>query len=942
MKDKYDVLKILGEGSFGKCYLMRDRSRRIQVCVKVIKIRNMPAKERDATQMEVDLLRRLCHPNIVRYYDSFMSRNNESLCISMEYCDGGDLDSQITKAGRHLFSEEKILHWFVQMALGLHYMHTNRVLHRDLKTQNVFLLGNGRLVLGDLGISKVLDGTKDFAQTMIGTPYYMSPEIFDNKPYSYKSDVWALGCVLYELTTLNKPFDGKSLHSLAVKIKRGRITPINSKYSRHLRTLIDNMLTKKPDDRPDLDDIIRRPFIQTHIINFFSDIASRPSNAKMGEGTMIVRVAVRGASDGAQGPLSNDQNMLNLRMQLRDVGLTDRMNAALAPATKPTTEVEIRRRQREQSWALRREEENKRMVMSALEKHQKDREARLKNKADASNGVKVSVNKPPVPRQSEMRRNADGERVDRPPSDRSRDSERRQHHYGHRDHDADAAAKARRRREEDEHKAYAEAERDRKEEAERRHREEARIDARKREEARIREEAQQKEQAREQSRKEEKKREEALAMKQRNDLMKAKEDAAARRDAQKERERARQKDAIEQLKRDKVLLDKRIASQARDRVQEEKAADSIFTSPEKAKKEAAEAERGGGASDRERVLQRKREQQQREEEERKSALLRAEEENRSLRERAQDQRKNQYAPTADASVIPGAGGGAKEPSKPPPADAKMLTERLKEATEQNGGSRFDRPAGNRAAPDSGAIRKDYNKADYESSSDEEDLWGAPMTDAQHNAEMEADMMRREQELKAELDIANERCAELQKTLKETLQVASTISADSSSRQDPSMTEAGPADAFDVDDLYGDDSDEEDKDEAPVYSARGVEQVAQGAQRLAVDDADSEGATPRELRPDVAVRAPPYHDLQEASSPVGPGMLGPRAERLRSKLVRNVGQAKFDEAYRLFKEWEGDTVEDGIERSNKAVSILGNKAFADELDNLLFLEQFNDS
>ena len=81
------------------------------------------------------------------------------------------------------------------MALGLHYMHNNKVLHRDLKTQNVFLLGNGRLVLGDLGISKVLDGTMDFAQTCIGTPYYMSPEIFKNKPYSYKSDVWALGCV---------------------------------------------------------------------------------------------------------------------------------------------------------------------------------------------------------------------------------------------------------------------------------------------------------------------------------------------------------------------------------------------------------------------------------------------------------------------------------------------------------------------------------------------------------------------------------------------------------------------------------------------------------------------------------------------------------------------------------------------------------------------------
>lgn len=91
---------------------------------------------------------------------------------------------------------------FSQICLGIHYMHTNKVLHRDIKLQNIFLLGNGRLVLGDLGISKVLDGTMAFASTQIGTPYYMSPELFKNKPYNHKSDVWAAGCVLYELATL--------------------------------------------------------------------------------------------------------------------------------------------------------------------------------------------------------------------------------------------------------------------------------------------------------------------------------------------------------------------------------------------------------------------------------------------------------------------------------------------------------------------------------------------------------------------------------------------------------------------------------------------------------------------------------------------------------------------------------------------------------------------
>jgi len=329
--DKYDVIRILGEGSFGKVYLMRDKVRRALVCVKIIKIKNIPKKEREATKMEVDLLRRLNHPNIVRYNDSFLSKNGESLCIVMEYCDGGDLASQIKAAKRNLFSESKILHWFVQMALGLHYMHTNKVLHRDLKTQNVFLLGNGRLVLGDLGISKVLDGTMDFAQTCIGTPYYMSPEIFKNKPYSYKSDVWALGCVLYEMTTLNHAFDATSINGLAQKIIKGKYPPINTKYSKHLRDLITAMLNVEPRQRPDLDQILRKPFIKKHTVNFFMDIVNRPT-ANLSEGTMIVRAAVGDAAgQGGLGGLSKDVNVLGLKQQLRELDMDKEMAEALQP-----------------------------------------------------------------------------------------------------------------------------------------------------------------------------------------------------------------------------------------------------------------------------------------------------------------------------------------------------------------------------------------------------------------------------------------------------------------------------------------------------------------------------------------------------------------------------------------------------------------------------------
>lgn len=108
----------------------------------------------------------------------------------------------------------------------------------------------------------MLDSTKDFANTCIGTPYYMSPELFKNKPYSYKSDVWALGCVLYEMCNLRHAFDAQSINGLAVKILRGSYPPINTQYSKQLRDLIGKMLQIKPSNRPTIVDILNKSFIR--------------------------------------------------------------------------------------------------------------------------------------------------------------------------------------------------------------------------------------------------------------------------------------------------------------------------------------------------------------------------------------------------------------------------------------------------------------------------------------------------------------------------------------------------------------------------------------------------------------------------------------------------------------------------------------------------------
>ena len=219
----------------------------------------MPKSEREASLLEAKLLSALHHPNIVTCYESFTERGR--LCIVMDYCAGGDLYQRLKRQKGVLLAEDRILDWFTQMCLGLKHVHDRKVLHRDLKTQNVFMTADGRCKLGDFGVSKVLSGTTQLAQTAVGTPYYLSPEICENKAYDNKSDIWSLGCVLYELCTLQHPFEGASLKLLIVKILRGNYAPVSSRYSRAVRDVIAQMLQRDPARRPSVNEILsRQPF----------------------------------------------------------------------------------------------------------------------------------------------------------------------------------------------------------------------------------------------------------------------------------------------------------------------------------------------------------------------------------------------------------------------------------------------------------------------------------------------------------------------------------------------------------------------------------------------------------------------------------------------------------------------------------------------------------
>ncbi|KAJ0032191.1 hypothetical protein NQD34_002272 [Periophthalmus magnuspinnatus] len=266
--DKYEKVKKIGEGSFGKAILVKSKEDGHQYVIKEINISGMSSKERQESRKEVAVLANMSHPNIVQYKESF--EEGGCLYIVMDYCEGGDLFKRINSQKGLLFSEAQILDWFVQICLALKHIHDRKILHRDIKSQNIFLKKDGTVQLGDFGIARVLNSTVELARTCIGTPYYLSPEICENKPYNNKSDIWALGCVLYEMCTLKHAFEAGNMKNLVLKIIRGSYPPVSVHYSLELRSLLGQLFKRNPRERPSVSIILDKPFLSSRIERFLT------------------------------------------------------------------------------------------------------------------------------------------------------------------------------------------------------------------------------------------------------------------------------------------------------------------------------------------------------------------------------------------------------------------------------------------------------------------------------------------------------------------------------------------------------------------------------------------------------------------------------------------------------------------------------------------------
>ncbi|KAG5181394.1 kinase-like domain-containing protein, partial [Tribonema minus] len=273
--EKYRRIEELGRGAFG-CATLVTNGAGERCVVKEISLGHLAPREREAAEREAQLLRQMHHSNIVSYIESFVE--DSSLYIVMDYADGGDLASAIAARRappRRPFAEGEVMRVFAQVCLALRHVHALNILHRDLKAPNIFLTARGVVKLGDFGVARALEASTGgaCARTQIGTPHYLSPEICQDQPYGKKSDMWALGVVLYEMFALRVPFQAGNLPALANKIVSEDPPPIPDCYSADGCALVAQLLAKAPRQRPSVGQVLRGVYLQAHIAKLLAHAA---------------------------------------------------------------------------------------------------------------------------------------------------------------------------------------------------------------------------------------------------------------------------------------------------------------------------------------------------------------------------------------------------------------------------------------------------------------------------------------------------------------------------------------------------------------------------------------------------------------------------------------------------------------------------------------------
>ena len=253
----FETLEQLGRGSFGVVSKVRDRRDGKVYVSKAIRVDQLKAHRQRETLAEVLNMRRVDHEHIVKLLAAFVEDGH--LYIIMEYAEQGDLHHAIKRraAAKQPYTEAELWPMFWQMCRGLQHLHDNRIIHRDIKPLNLFQTADGRIKIGDLGVSRVVQDERMLVKSRVGTPLFLAPELVAKRPYSFAVDVWSIGCVMYNLAALKTPFRGADVDQLGKSIVKDPVPPLPARFSAAFVRLVMHALEKDPAKRPSIRELVQ-------------------------------------------------------------------------------------------------------------------------------------------------------------------------------------------------------------------------------------------------------------------------------------------------------------------------------------------------------------------------------------------------------------------------------------------------------------------------------------------------------------------------------------------------------------------------------------------------------------------------------------------------------------------------------------------------------------